>query len=133
MKDVPKLQITFYFFVVILFAYCLYLIIYSGEFLIGSGPSDDEMIFYVGFRILAGVFFFAAAYYLPRLNLNIKIIFTAGLIARVLLIPTNPVMEDDYNRYLWDGAITANAVNPYGDGQAAKRIARAIKNYERSI
>jgi len=26
---------------------------------------------------------------------------------------TAPILEDDYYRYLWDGAVTANALNPY--------------------
>ena len=26
---------------------------------------------------------------------------------------TAPILEDDYYRYLWDGAVTANLINPY--------------------
>lgn len=37
----------------------------------------------------------------------------AGLLARLVLIPSVPVLEDDWQRYLWDGAVTARGHNPY--------------------
>jgi alpha-1,6-mannosyltransferase len=41
------------------------------------------------------------------------LIIGAGLVARVILIPSQPILEDDFYRYLWDGAVTANGHNPY--------------------
>ena len=37
----------------------------------------------------------------------------AGLTARVLLLASEPILEDDYQRYLWDGAVVANGHSPY--------------------
>jgi hypothetical protein len=37
----------------------------------------------------------------------------AGLAARLVLFTSEPILEDDYQRYLWDGAVTANGHNPY--------------------
>lgn len=37
----------------------------------------------------------------------------AGLAARVLLLASEPILEDDYQRYLWDGAVVANGHSPY--------------------
>jgi alpha-1,6-mannosyltransferase len=37
----------------------------------------------------------------------------AGLGARLVLFASEPILEDDYQRYLWDGAVTANGHNPY--------------------
>ena len=37
----------------------------------------------------------------------------AGLVARLVLFASEPILEDDYQRYLWDGAVTANLHNPY--------------------
>ncbi len=46
-----------------------------------------------------------------------KILFAAvlavGALARVMMLFTTPLMEDDYQRYLWDGALTAHGYNPY--------------------
>ena len=32
---------------------------------------------------------------------------------RATLFFSTPILEDDYYRYLWDGAVTANGHNPY--------------------
>ncbi|MBI1383789.1 MAG: DUF2029 domain-containing protein [Rhizobiales bacterium] len=36
-----------------------------------------------------------------------------GLLLRLALCFTEPILEDDYQRYLWDGAATAHGLNPY--------------------
>ena len=47
------------------------------------------------------------------LQLLLVALFTTGLLARLLMLFTQPFLEDDYQRYLWDGALTANGHNPY--------------------
>ncbi len=37
----------------------------------------------------------------------------AGLAMRLLLMFSNPMLEDDFYRYLWDGAVVANGHSPY--------------------
>ncbi len=41
------------------------------------------------------------------------LIVAAGLAARLALFASEPILEDDYQRYLWDGAVTASGANPY--------------------
>jgi hypothetical protein len=36
-----------------------------------------------------------------------------GLLLRTLALPSSPVLEDDFNRYLWDGAVAASGLSPY--------------------
>lgn len=36
-----------------------------------------------------------------------------GLIARLILFSSHPILENDYQRYLWDGAVTARGYNPF--------------------
>jgi hypothetical protein len=36
-----------------------------------------------------------------------------GLALRLAMFLVNPVLEDDYHRYLWDGAVTASGHNPF--------------------
>ena len=36
-----------------------------------------------------------------------------GLVLRLMMFAVNPVLEDDYHRYLWDGAVTAHGLDPY--------------------
>ncbi len=40
-------------------------------------------------------------------------IFAVGLVLRALMIGTEPILENDYFRYLWDGAVTTQGINPY--------------------
>ena len=37
----------------------------------------------------------------------------AGMAMRVVFLDTQPILEDDYNRYLLDGAVSANGISPY--------------------
>ncbi|MBA4207891.1 MAG: hypothetical protein C0457_23155 [Polymorphum sp.] len=46
-------------------------------------------------------------------------IVVVGLLLRVLMLWSVPALEDDFHRYLWDGAVAANGFNPYGVVPAA--------------
>ncbi len=50
-------------------------------------------------------------------------IILAGLAARLVLFASEPMLEDDYQRYLWDGAVTAAGINPYA---VAPQTARGL-------
>jgi alpha-1,6-mannosyltransferase len=43
----------------------------------------------------------------------LALVIGAGLIARAILCTSEPMLEDDYQRYLWDGAVVVNGGNPY--------------------
>jgi len=42
-----------------------------------------------------------------------------GVLMRVVTIASTPILEDDYHRYLWDGAVAAHGINPYRFAPAA--------------
>lgn len=46
----------------------------------------------------------------PRL---LAAILLAGAAMRGLMFFSTPILEDDFYRYFWDGAVTANGINPY--------------------
>lgn len=48
---------------------------------------------------------------LTRLGLGVVVI--GGLAMRSILIASPPFLEDDFYRYLWDGAVTAQGIDPY--------------------
>ncbi|RME96154.1 MAG: hypothetical protein D6773_17530, partial [Alphaproteobacteria bacterium] len=50
-------------------------------------------------------------------------IILAGVVMRLLLFASEPVLEDDYQRYLWDGALAANGLNPYAISPKAAQLA----------
>ena len=46
-----------------------------------------------------------------RALLGWVIVIGAGL--RISMLSSAPILEDDYYRYLWDGAVVVNGLNPY--------------------
>ena len=40
-------------------------------------------------------------------------LFAIGIGARIAFIPIHPIGSDDYYRYVWDGKVLANNINPY--------------------
>ena len=53
----------------------------------------------------------------PRLYLLLILAF--AFLFRVLLLFSNPIQEDDFYRYLWDGKVVASGLNPYGVSPAS--------------
>lgn len=84
-----------------------------------------------------GIVFVALCYLLTQLGGDQKrstwfviFIFAIGFAARVLLMGSEPVLEDDYQRYLWDGGLVANGLNPYLYSPADVLEGRALISYQ---
>lgn len=74
------------------------------------------IVFYVGLLLAAGLVYLPLRWLIPRLAPSRYLLVTLiliGLLARVLLFGSNPILEIDYYRYLWDGAVLANGFSPY--------------------
>ncbi len=102
-------------------AYCVVLSLNSERFGYSAALIDMPILELVGFGALAGL----AYLLLPKLitsartedagtpNWVVIWILLAGLIMRVVFLGSTPIIEDDNQRYLWDGAVTANGFNPF--------------------
>jgi alpha-1,6-mannosyltransferase len=44
---------------------------------------------------------------------HLLLVVVFGLAMRLPLLGSTPILEDDYHRYLWDGAVTASGENPF--------------------
>jgi alpha-1,6-mannosyltransferase len=62
-------------------------------------------------------------------------IIAVGLALRIITISSTPILEDDYFRYLWDGAVLSKGLSPYEyspeqilNGSNARAIPPALKN-----
>ena len=103
-------------FFILLIAYSIYILIKSPELTLGIKPHTEDIVPYVSFRMIVGLYFFIAVLNIKKIknnNLWLGLIIAVGLVSRIILIPSQPVLEDDYYRYLWDGAVTAHGYNPY--------------------
>ncbi|HTI32317.1 MAG TPA: glycosyltransferase 87 family protein, partial [Miltoncostaea sp.] len=60
----------------------------------------------------------------PRGALALAVVVVAGLGARVALVPHAPDVSGDINRYVWDGRVQAEGINPYRYPPDAAALAR---------
>lgn len=103
-------------FFILLITYSIYILIKSPELTLGIKPHTEDIISYVSFRMIIGLYFFIAVLNIKKIKNNnfwLLLIIAVGLVSRIILIPSQPVLEDDYYRYMWDGAVTAHRYNPY--------------------
>jgi alpha-1,6-mannosyltransferase len=89
----------------------------SSEFEYGSPPLSRPLILLVSLEVLAGVIylaFIAGMRNTPKHGVFFFFIaIVVGLLLRVSMLFSTPIQEDDYYRYLWDGAVLAHGINPY--------------------
>ncbi|MEW6234937.1 MAG: glycosyltransferase 87 family protein [Candidatus Omnitrophota bacterium] len=74
------------------------------------------------------LFYLLAALTAARTNSGVKlrdVLFWAAIF-RLLLLPSLPILETDYYRYLWDGYVLTKGVNPYRYSPA--QIIRAVES-----
>ena len=78
--------------------------------LLGYWVEQDQAVLIIGAYTLsfAGYFFLVK---LPRFSLRQLII--AGLIARLVLFVSFPTLSDDIYRFVWDGHLVNQGINPY--------------------
>jgi len=79
-------------------------------------PSHTPFFTFLVLYITAGLFFLLAVYLVVRNRANAVrpfAILIVGAAMRLFVLPSTPILEDDFYRYLWDGAVTATAINPY--------------------
>jgi hypothetical protein len=75
-----------------------------------TGLAAAGLIFLAAlFRLLRGIEFRLT----PSPKGLVVFIFAIGIAARLILMASEPILEDDYQRYLWDGAVAAEGLNPY--------------------
>lgn len=103
----------------------------SGAFSYDVRVRDMPLIELVLFLFVAGVLFLPLALVIRRARFHpmavavIAGIFLIGLTARLLLMFSEPVLEDDYQRYLWDGGVVAAGLDPYTTSPADVLAGRA--------
>lgn len=82
----------------------------------GVDVNSAPLALYIGLALFAGGLWGWIALQLRRDARSIPalwIILGLGLFMRAVMFVSLPVLEDDSYRYLWDGAVTANGIDPY--------------------
>ena len=91
--------------------------ILSARFIEADNLLNLHVVQFVFLYIISCIIYFVYIVRLKKYKPNIKHlvvwIFIVGIAARLLMIFSVPILEVDYHRYLWDGAVTASGNNPY--------------------
>ncbi len=88
----------------------------SSDFEYGTEMLQRPILLFVGVEMLAGALYMVAALCARKASCSGALLAWAlvvGFILRGALLGSIPILEDDYYRYLWDGAVTASGTNPY--------------------
>ena len=92
------------------------LLIISYRFSTEIPITERPVLLFVAILIfLSVIYLFAVNFRLSSGNIKhlLFFVFAIGLLIRVAMLFAVPVLEDDFNRYLWDGAVTGSGINPY--------------------
>jgi hypothetical protein len=109
-------------------AYCAGLAAWSAAFGYAVAVADMPVVPLVGLGVLAGGAFLLIV---PLVRHHrdaaghgalMAWILLAGLAMRLVFLGSEPILEDDYQRYLWDGAVTAHGLDPYAHAPALATV-----------
>ena len=92
------------------------LLLISNDFVTTTPLADRPVIYLITLLIFSSIVYFLSVYFRSKEANSSKLliyIFLIGLILRLLMVISVPMLENDFNRYLWDGAVTSNNISPY--------------------
>ena len=82
---------------------------------------DRPLTPFVSLMVIAGAIYLGLIALIPKLTSHkfisakktLLLLVVPGLLLRAIIFPAEPMQEDDFYRYLWDGGVTAEGFNPY--------------------
>ncbi|MEL7481103.1 MAG: glycosyltransferase 87 family protein [Pseudomonadota bacterium] len=88
----------------------------SHDFPYGRDPSSAPTRTYIALAAALGggcLLLVPIVRHLTPTKNRLLLLLAVGLLARLFMFASDPVLEDDWHRYLWDGASVAHGVDPY--------------------
>ncbi|MBN2530475.1 MAG: DUF2029 domain-containing protein [Deltaproteobacteria bacterium] len=75
----------------------------------------DRLLTFIGLYMGAGAVFIVAVNRVVKgaARIHLAVLMGVGVVMRLTMFPSTPIIENDYYRYLWDGALSAHGQNPY--------------------
>jgi alpha-1,6-mannosyltransferase len=110
----PRLQVIFLGIISLLLYFFLTQI--STEFNWGEGYADRPILTYLGIYFSLSLLFFTTCSILlkqPNDRFTLWAMIAFGLLFRFSILPAQQIQEDDVYRYLWDGKVFSNNINPF--------------------
>ena len=85
----------------------------SFGFVHGEGYEERPIVEIVTLLGLAGVVYLFSAARACSSSAPLRTVIVVSILARVILVISTPIQEDDLYRYIWDGRVRAEGINPY--------------------
>jgi alpha-1,6-mannosyltransferase len=88
----------------------------SQQFNWGEGYSERPILIYLVIYFSLCTLYGLTWYFVrkkPNNSRNFWMIIVFGLLFRAVILPSQQIQEDDVYRYLWDGKVFANGINPF--------------------
>lgn len=101
---------------ILLIAFHIALARLSTRFPYEQGANTKPILTFVGIEIAAGVVYLLAIASRRQAHSDRELliwVIAVGFVMRAAFFFSVPALEDDFYRYLWDGAVTAHGENPY--------------------
>ena len=119
-----------------LILYSVLVLVFAPDFTFPNSPTQQMKLVYTAGRILLGVILFVFFIHLLLNRISKKMLLAlgaVGVLVRILLAFSSPIMEDDFYRYLWDGAVTANFINPYEYSPESARTGESMDSSDAEL
>lgn len=81
-----------------------------------NSAADQPVLLFVSLLIFSSVPYLTAVSKVKKREVkyySILFIFILGIVIRLITIFSSPVLEVDFFRYMWDGAVTSEGITPY--------------------
>jgi len=91
-------------------------IVFVLTFFLFPALHNKPVINYAIVYITSSILFVLMCWFILKYNIPLNYIFSliaVALVLRIVLISFHPIGSDDYYRYVWDGKVLANGINPY--------------------
>jgi alpha-1,6-mannosyltransferase len=112
--------------------HCL-IVTLSREFNYDAPLRTYPVISFVVLEVLAGAIYLCLVWLIPRSRAQpwlLVLVLGVGLVMRATTLFSTPILEDDFYRYLWDGAVVAAGHDPYRHSPAEVLSADADSDVE---
>jgi len=95
-------------------------VLLSGRFDGSLSSAEEPIEIFVALQILGGAIWFWTLAALRRQSgaRLVLLVVVVGLVLRAAFFFSTPILEDDYQRYLWDGGVVAHGLDPYAHAPA---------------
>ncbi len=97
----------------VLLVICAVLSLSSRVYVHGEGYAERPIAAMVLLLWAAGVVYIVSVTQSLKRPPRVGFALGVSILARLILIPSTPIQEDDIYRYLWDGRVLAEGVSPY--------------------